>query len=227
MFGSDNSTPHLAATYDEQVQVTIPCYDVFHQQTLNIIKAACMNPKLWLDTGCGTGTLAQKTAAEFPEAKLVLVDPSRGMLEAAKKKLTNQANVEFLDAAPTQNLCNLNKAFDVITTIQSHHYLSPTERAKATEVCHKLLEPKGMFITFENIRPFTPEGAAIGKQYWGSFQLSQGRDAQAVEEHMKRFGVEYFPLTIEEHLRLYRKTGFSVVEMLWYSYMQAGFYCIK
>jgi len=48
-----------------------------------------------------------------------------------------------------------------------------------------------------------------------------------VENHLKRFNVEYFPINIEEHLSLLRKSGFSVVEMFWYSYMQAGFYCIK
>jgi len=44
---------------------------------------------------------------------------------------------------------------------------------------------------------------------------------------MQRFDVEYFPINIEEHLKLLRKTGFRIVELFWYSYMQAGFYGIK
>ena len=84
-----------------------------------------------------------------------------------------------------------------------------------------------MYITFENVRPFTPQGIAIGKEHWKSFQHSQGRDLQTIEQHTKRFDVEYFPITVEEHLSLLRRIGFSVVELLWYSYMQAGFYCIK
>jgi tRNA (cmo5U34)-methyltransferase len=39
--------------------------------------------------------------------------------------------------------------------------------------------------------------------------------------------LEYFPITVEEHLDLLRNCGFGAVEMFWYSYMQAGFYCIK
>lgn len=34
-------------------------------------------------------------------------------------------------------------------------------------------------------------------------------------------------ITIEEHLTLLRNSGFRVVEILWRSYLQAGFYCIK
>jgi tRNA (cmo5U34)-methyltransferase len=63
--------------------------------------------------------------------------------------------------------------------------------------------------------------------YWKHFQLSQGRDKETVEKHLQRFDVDYFPITVEEHLSLLRKTGFSTVEMLWLSYMQAGFYCVK
>ena len=59
------------------------------------------------------------------------------------------------------------------------------------------------------------------------YQLSKGKDAEAVKDHMKRFDSEYFPITVEEHLKLLKACGFQTVELFWYSYMQAGFYCIK
>ncbi len=227
MFGSDNSTPHSAATYDAQVRNTIPYYDAFHEQTINFIKATHLQPRTWLDTGCGTGTLVQKAITEFPNTRFVLVDPSPQMLDAAKNKLASHANVEFLSASSTQNIVWHKEPFDVITAIQSHHYLTPNERAKATAVCFELLSPRGVYVTFENIRPSTPEGTAIGKENWKLFQIAKGRDIRTVEEHLKRFGVEYHPITVKEHLYLLKKTGFSTVELLWYSYMQVGFYCIK
>ena len=48
-----------------------------------------------------------------------------------------------------------------------------------------------------------------------------------VKEHLERFDAEYFSIAVEEHLKLLRETGFKTVELFWYSYMQAGFYCIK
>ena len=79
----------------------------------------------------------------------------------------------------------------------------------------------------ENIRPATEEGIEIVKQYVKNFQISRGRDSETVENYLKRFDVEYFPIKVDEHRLLLEKTGFKVVEMFWMSYMQGRFYCIK
>ena len=44
---------------------------------------------------------------------------------------------------------------------------------------------------------------------------------------MERFENEYFPITVEEHVNLYRECEFKTIELLGFSYMQAGFYCVK
>ena len=229
MSDSDNSTSHPAALYDTQVRKTIPYYDKFHDETLKLLKAMQITPKNWLDTGCGTGTFVQKAIKYFPNTKFYLADPSPQMHDIAKRKLENQfhKNITFLDPASTQNLSIKNKAFDVITAIQSHHYSTNPERAKVTKICFDLLKPKGVYITFENIQPNTPENIAIAKEYWKQFQIKSGRNTSTVEEHMRRFGVEYHPITIQEHLSLLKSTGFSTEDLFWYSYMQAGFYAIK
>jgi tRNA (cmo5U34)-methyltransferase len=219
----------LAAVYDQQVGDTIPYYDAFHQETINLIKAAQIEPKNWLDTGCGTGTLVQKALPIFPNTTFILADPSREMLNNAKKKLANIANgrVQSLEPASTQDLPKSVASPEVITAIQSHHYISREERIRATAVCFELLSPRGVYVTFENIRPLTAEGITIGKENWKNFQLGRGRDMQTVQKHMERFDVEYHPITVQDHLSLLRNVGFSTVEMLWYSCMQAGFYGIK
>jgi tRNA (cmo5U34)-methyltransferase len=226
MFHSDNSTPHTAETYDHQVHRTLPYYDCFHDETLNIIKASSILPKVWLDTGCGTGTFAKKALEQFPNTKFALTDPSPQMLQAAKQKLAGSANIEFIEA-PTEKLANLTTRFDIVTAIQSHHYSTEKGREQATKVCYSLLNPNGIYITFENTRPFSAKGTEIGKDNWKNWQIKGGKTHEAAEAHLKRFGVEYYPITVEEHLALLRRTGFLVVELLWYSYMQTGFYCIK
>lgn len=105
--------------------------------------------------------------------------------------------------------------------------MSIEDRVNATKRCYELLNDNGVYITFENIRPATEEGAEFGKQYVKNYQISRGRNKVTVENHLKRFDVEYFPIKIDEHKLLLEKTGFKVVEMFWMSYMQAGFYCIK
>jgi len=70
-------------------------------------------------------------------------------------------------------------------------------------------------------------GTEIGKRRWGRFQKANGRTVTDVEAHLARFDTEYFPITVEEHLDLLRRSGFETVELLWYSNIQAGFYCVK
>jgi tRNA (cmo5U34)-methyltransferase len=225
-----NFTPSLPEDYDSHIHNLLPYYSAFHQETINFIKSFSTPPKIWMDTGCGTGSLVSKALEEFPDTKFFLLDPSEGMLNQARLKLSvyPASRMEFLEASPTHEFSQgLSEQPDVITAIQCHHYLDQKGRAKAIEVCFELLKEGGVFITFENIRPLTEEGTAIGKRYWAKFQLTRGRTEQDIRQHLERFGTEYFPITVEEHLELLRNTGFKVVELFWYSYMQAGFYCIK
>ena len=182
-----------------------------------------------MDTGCGTGSLVSKAIEEFPFTKFLLIDPSIRMLDKARRKLSSHPpeRLEFLELHTQELSQKLEEKPDIITAIQCHHYLSREDRARATAVCYNLLKEDGVYITFENIRPLTEEGIAIGKLYWSNFQLSCGRSEEEVKKHVERFDTEYFPITVEEHLELLRKTGFKIMELFWYTYMQAGFYSIK
>ena len=223
----DNLTSHSSSEYDISVRKTIPFYDNFHDETVNIIKASSIEIGNWLDTGCGTGNLVRKAFAEFPGARFILADPSREMIEQAKRNLDGlRGYFRFLPPVATQDL-RINDKCDVITAIQSHHYLKPDERRAATLVCHGMLEKSGIFVTFENIRPLTKDGIKTGLSNWKAFQLKQGKAEKDAQKHIERFDKEYFPISIEEHLALYRECGFKTVEIFWMSYMQAGFYCIK
>jgi tRNA (cmo5U34)-methyltransferase len=227
MSGKESEYMHFP-NYDEEIRRILPYYDSFHQETIDLIKSTNSKPAVWLDTGCGTGTFVERALRHFPDTRFVLADPSAEMLEGARKKLYGSDRVTFLKPSSTQKLSTeLIGRPDVITAIQSHHYLSKEDRIKVTKVCYDLLNQGGTYVTFENIRPMTEMGVEIGKQNWKNFQLSNGRDLETVENHIKRFDTMFFPITVEEHLSLMRGIGFNAVELLWYSCMQAGFYCVK
>lgn len=226
----DNSTPHQARDYDIQVRQTIPCYDVIQNQVLCLVRNLKASPAMWLDTGCGTGNMVLSAINVFPLTQFVLSDPSPDMLGICRSKLVGPEaeRVSFLPAGPTQSLVwEESEPFEVITAIQAHHYLNPTGRIDATRRCYELLADGGLYISFENIRPLTERGASIALNMVQEFQLSAGKPPKDVEQHRARFDQEYFPITVEEHLQNLRLSGFTTVDMLWYSYMQAGFYAIK
>lgn len=222
----DNLTPHPAALYETHIRNIIPYYDCLHAEAINLIKATKIKPRFWLDTGCGTGSFVNKALEFFNDTIFILTDPSPAMLDLAKQKLAGRERVRFLDPVATQSISVELKA-DVITAIQAHHYLGSEMRRNATQVCFDLLTEDGIYLTFENSRPFSDQGIAIGLENWSNFQQAAGRDHETVRNHLQRFDSEYFPITVEAHLKLLRECGFRTVELLWFSYLQVGFYGIK
>jgi tRNA (cmo5U34)-methyltransferase len=222
---SDNKTSSPAAYYDAHISFVNPHYAQFHDDTIEVVRAACPSPASWLDTGCGTGTLVAKALDAFPGTVFTLADPSTAMLEIAKAKLDGK-NVEFVPKG-TQELDFPDRSFDVITAIQAHHYFDAETRRDATANCYRMLKPGCLYVTFENIRPLTRAGLKIGMERWRRFQADAGRAPDEIEKHLARFDAEYFPITVEQHLRLLRDTGFQASEVLFAGLMQAGFYAIK
>jgi tRNA (cmo5U34)-methyltransferase len=227
---TDNSTPHQSSAYDEEVSKTIPFYPLFHAQTIDLVQTLLPDVSVWLDTGCGTGYLAEHALPAFPKARFLLADPSQAMLDQARIRLARfpAASVDFLGAFPSEELASIiSETPQVISAIQCHHYGGDDVRRRATDVCFKLLGEGGLYVTFENIMPGTHRGIEVGLDRWCRFQKESGRSEEAVEDHRSRFGRNYFPITVDEHLKLLQSAGFRVAELFWLSHMQAGFYAIK
>ncbi len=226
----DNSTPHNASDYDREIFKTVPFYRLFHTEVIDLVRTLLPHASVWLDTGCGTGYLAEQALPLLPETRFLLADPSCAMLDQARVRLARfpSARIRFLGALATEELAGIVPEMPhVISAIQCHHYGGEEARRRATETCFRLLEGGGLYVTFRNIRPETARGVEIGLDRWSHFQREAGRPEQAVDEHRSRFGKNYFPITIAEHLELLRTTGFSSAEIFWLSHMQAGFYALK
>lgn len=227
----ENTTPYRAAEYDLNVRKTIPFYETIHVETIDLVKTVRPDVAWWLDTGCGTGYLIELALQEFPRACFVLTDPSAAMLEQAKRRLAGvkDARLRFLEPADSEELLGQmgNVTPQVITAVLCHHYLRPAERRQAVQACYDALENQGLFITVENIAPWTEKGTRIGLERWKSYQMHMGRSETVVDDHLTRFDTKYFPITVDEHIRLMTEAGFQVTEMFWFSQMQAGLYGVK
>jgi len=224
----DNKTSQKAKDYDAKVEKTHPMYPFFHNETLSLVEVVNPEPSRWLDTGCGTGELVSKALKSFEKTHFVLADPSEAMLAIAKEKFdgASHSQLEYVQAG-TEELNFPVESFDVITAILSHHYFDRETREKVTAHCFSLLKEGGVYVTFENITPYTEKGIQIGLERWCQAQIKKGKSVEEAQRHMTRFGKEYYPITLDSHVRLLQDAGFSTVEVLWVSSMQAGFYAIK
>jgi tRNA (cmo5U34)-methyltransferase len=227
---SDNLSPYSAIDYEEGMRKTMPFYESIYSETISLVQ--CLKPDLenWLDTGCGPGSLIARAFPTFNNARFLLADPSEEMLNKARKTLSEipPDQLKIVGSVGTENLPKLNENIpQVATAILAHHYFNKETRQVATNRCFELLDAQGVYITFENIYPSTEVGKDIGLRRWKQFQMLQGKTEEEAENHLSRYNRSFFPITIEEHLKILKEAGFRMAELFWFSYMQAGFYAIK
>ena len=220
----DNASAYSSNIYDQSIVNTLPYYTEYAKQIIDLVDKAGFADINWLDTGCGTGTLASLAFAHRKDIHFTLCDPSEGMLNEAKAKL-GEDNISYINCV-SQDL-NFDNEFDVVTAVQCHHYLDKEQRALATKKCYDALKDKGIYITFENIRMSTEESDKIALDRWTDFIRQNFQDEEKVRNHVARRGTEVHPITVAEHIRLLEECGFTSVNLLWTSYLQAGFWAIK
>lgn len=61
----DNISAFDAAEYDHEIKRTIPYYEDFYKQVVEVAKVQFENPVKWLDVGCGTGKMAEAAFENF------------------------------------------------------------------------------------------------------------------------------------------------------------------
>ncbi|MDE6780101.1 MAG: methyltransferase domain-containing protein [Ruminococcus sp.] len=226
----DNKSAFSVDSYDDNVRKVIPFYDEIYDQIFDIIHTHYAKyekykmPFSVLDTGCGSGTFAVRACEELNISEMILCDPSEKMLSDAHSKLSDK-NCIFR-CIGSENLDYLEK-FNVIVAIQSHHYFSREMRERAIKNCFRALKSGGILIYTENTAPFSEVGKNIALKRVENFGINAGRSREEAAEHSARYGTEYFPLNVSEHLEMLRKTGFETAEIFWHSYMQSGFYAVK
>ncbi|MBN1997253.1 hypothetical protein JW935_06865 [candidate division KSB1 bacterium] len=54
----------------------MPFYEIFHDETIDLIKTVKPSPAVWLDTECGTGYLTENALSVFTGTEFVPADPS-------------------------------------------------------------------------------------------------------------------------------------------------------
>lgn len=220
----DNTTPINASEYDKKIDATLPYYQDFYEQTIDIVEQCGYAKIQWLDLGCGTGMLELLAQKRLSNLEFVLVDPAETMIQQAREKLNGNVK-EFLCKSSTE--IEFSNCFNVVTAIQSHHYLQEQERVDATKCVFRSLKDKGVYITFENVVPEYEELTEFELLRWGRYQQRHGKTVEEAKAHNARCGVNYFPITVDEHMKLLREVGFRKAHVFWKSYMQVGVYAMK
>ncbi|MBD5088145.1 MAG: class I SAM-dependent methyltransferase [Clostridiales bacterium] len=210
--------------YDKKIVQTLPYYEEFYRQVIDVVKNYNNKKTMWLDVGCGTGKMAEFAFREIDIEKFVFCDNSDGMINIAKQRFYKyNAQFDICDILELQ----YHKVFDVITAIQVNHYFNKEERIKCVHKYYNALKPDGIYISFENFAPFSEIGKNLYLNRWKNYQLQQGKSLMECEEHISRYGKDYYPISITEQVDIMHSVDFKAVEILWLSNMQVGILAIK
>lgn len=113
-----------------------------------------------MDLGSGSGTVAQRLLASFPEMEVICVDASEPMLAMARERLAMFAQrVSFFQSDLSQQgwTAALPKELDAVVSARAIHNLrklKPIEKVYCG-VCD-LLRPGGVFFNIERVNFSTP-----------------------------------------------------------------------
>jgi ubiquinone/menaquinone biosynthesis C-methylase UbiE len=122
----------LQQVFFERVQRTV----------LDLAEEEVARPGALLDVGCGTGRLLRSARARYPEARLVGVDPARGMVEQATAA-AGGAQVTFQQAA-AESLPFPDAQFDLVfSTMTFHHW---HDQATGVAEVGRVLAPGGRWL---------------------------------------------------------------------------------
>lgn len=210
--------------YDKNIVATLPYYEEYFKQIIEIVHTAFHKPVTWLDIGCGTGKMADMAIRSFQMENLICCDNSPQMLKIAKERVCS-SKVDFRESL-IQNL-HYNSDFDVITAILITHYLEYEERITSIRNCYSALKKNGLFFTVENFAPNNDIFKRLYLKRWKNYQYENGKNEEECQSHILRYNTEYFPVTITEQIHVLQKCGFKNVEIFWCSYMQVGILGIK
>jgi len=120
-------------------------FDRVHGRAFNLARRFD-RPNTILDVGCGTGRLLRAARERWPNARLVGVDPSAGMVRAGSALTPADLHVAGAEEIPLPDR-SIDLAF---STIAFHHWSDPERGLR--EIA-RVLRPGGGFVLIDNIGP--------------------------------------------------------------------------
>ncbi len=146
--------PEAAAEWDGALGHDLPTRAEQVDVLLSLLATAEIGDGAVLDLGVGSGLIAERVLAEFPQARLVGVDFSRAMLELASKRLERFAGrVELVqhDLAKVTSLVVPLAEYRAAFSVQTLHHLTDHEKAKAYAWSADVLAPGGLLVVADQV----------------------------------------------------------------------------
>ena len=196
-------------TYDALRRQLIPSFDLLYQSAGSLVATFTPPNASIMDLGAGTGLLSAAILARKPDADLLLVDRSEGMLLQAKQRFADVVNVrtqigDLFDPLP-------EGGFHAIVSALCIHHLSHEEKRELFVRIRRALLPGGMFVNVEQVRApadWLEELYDVQHETHVIDSRTAPEDWAAGRERMK-FDI---PADVESQLDWLREAGFELAD---------------
>ena len=145
--------------------VFLPLYDPmvsllgFDRARQELIAAAKIEPHHHiLDIGCGTGTFVVLLKRQYPQVRVVGLDPDPKALRRAEGKIRRAGVSVQLDEGFSDELPYETAVFDHVFSSFMFHHLEGPEREKTMREALRVLKPGGSFHLFDFVADHAPRG---------------------------------------------------------------------
>jgi tRNA (cmo5U34)-methyltransferase len=199
----------VAAGYEAPRRRLIPPFDAFYATAVSALEMLGRPPARVLDLGAGTGMLATRVGAAYPEAELVLVDGAPAMLEQARATLGDRARLHVADLADPLPA----GPFDaVVSALAIHHLDDEGKRALFARVC-EALPPGGVFVDAEQVAGPMPCFDGRYRAWHEASARALGATDEEWAAARERMGHDRCS-DVESQLRWLREAGFDAADCL-------------
>jgi ubiquinone/menaquinone biosynthesis C-methylase UbiE len=141
----------LTALYDPAMALTMR--ERAFRPALIAAVLADPRPRVVLDVGCGTGTLADQLAEADPSVLVFGIDGDEKALALARKKVTRFGERMRFSWSLADSLPIEDAAVDVVIASLLLHHLSSVSKLQALREAHRVLAPGGRLVVADWGRP--------------------------------------------------------------------------
>ncbi len=219
-----------SAVFIEHGAIFVPWREEIGRAIVDLISVAEDDAFTAVDIGVGAGWLSHAILQRFPRARVIGLDGSRAMLEAASKELSESLDrvelkqFNLVEDAWVDSIPDAVRAF--VSSLVLHH-LDGNGKRELYRALYQKLEAGGALLIADVIQP---NGSRARAYYQRSYEddvralslsrtgtLDDYRQFIELEWNLFEFPDDEFdhPSTIPEHMDWLRQAGFTGVEVFW------------
>jgi len=205
----------LSSDYDARRRLLIPRFDDFYKTGIELLAYEGPAPRV-LDIGAGTGILTEVLFDRYPGAKVTLIDFADQMLDVAKEKFKDIADIRFI-AEDYSTYDFGSEKYDIVISALSIHHLDHSGVKDIYKKVYDLLPDGGEFINADLANSGIPGIDAKYDALWTAFVLKNIGEGEHFDRFMKNKEVDN-PLPTLNHFLWLREVGFTGIECVFRYY---------